>query len=230
MTVRVFLVDDHPLFREGVRAALEASPGLDVVGEASSGDEALRVLLPERPDGPEKPDRHHPVDVVLMDSRLPDRSGAEVTRALVAAGSARWPPPRILVLSMSEDDEDVITALRSGARGYVVKSAPRDELLRAVLTVAAGGAAFSPPIAARLGEYFAAMRREPGRSAFPGLTERELEVLDLIARGYSNRRIARELTLSEKTVRNHVSHVFAKLHVSDRTAAAVRARAAGLGT
>jgi DNA-binding NarL/FixJ family response regulator len=136
----------------------------------------------------------------------------------------------VLFVSSSADDHAVMAALRVGARGYMVKGAVREELLRGVRTVATGGAVFSPTVAARLSRYFSAVHELPGRAAFPELTDREREVLDLVARGMNNRRIARQLVLSEKTVRNHVSHIFAKLHVSDRVEAAVRARNAGLGS
>lgn len=138
-------------------------------------------------------------------------------------------PARVLVMSLEANDETVVTALRAGARGYLLKTAPLDELLLGILTVAAGGAVFSASIADRLAKYFSAIHELPSRVAFPELTSRELQILDLIARGYDNRRIARELVLAEKTVRNHVSNVFSKLQVVDRTMAAVRARDVGLG-
>lgn len=220
MTVRVFLVDDHPMFLMGVRVTLQEADDVEVVGEASSGPEAVEAL---RKTGP-------PVDVVLMDLQVPGGSGAETIRSIVSGPAAEGRRPRVLVVAMSEDDETVVAALRAGAHGYTVKWAPRRELLRAVYTVADGGAVFSPSVAARLGSYFTAVHALPSRLAFPQLTGRELQVLDLLARGYTNRRIARELVLAEKTIRNHVSHVFMKLQVSDRAAAAIRARNAGLGT
>jgi len=219
VTIRVFLVDDHPMFRAGARHTVESVPDMDVVGEAATGEEAVRMLR-----GGEVT-----ADVVLMDLGLPDRSGTEVTRAITAPPPDRAPAPRVLMLSGLEEDDAVISALRAGARGYVVKGAPREELLRAVRTVADGGAVFSPFVADRLGDYFSAVHGTPSRAAFPQLTNRERQVLDLLARGYGNRRIARELVLSDKTVRNHVSHIFAKLQVTDRMAAAARAREAGLG-
>jgi DNA-binding NarL/FixJ family response regulator len=216
-TIRVFLVDDHPMYRGGVRAALEETEAL-VVGEAGSGEEAVRALQDPEP----------PVDVVLMDLQLPGASGIDVSRAILSAPGPR-PAPRIVVVSASEDDDAVVAALRAGAHGYIVKSAPRCELVRAIRTVADGGAVFSQAVAARLATFFSAVHELPSRAAFPDLTDRELQILDFVARGYTNRRIARELGLSEKTVKNHVSHVFMKLEVPDRTAAAVRARDAGLG-
>ena len=159
-----------------------------------------------------------------MDLNLPDASGVDATVRILAAS----PDVRVLMMTMSADDDAVVAAMRAGARGYVVKGAGRDELLHAIRTVAAGGAVFSPTVADRLGRFFTGLATGGGREAFPQLTSRELEVLDLVARGLENRRIARELHLSDKTVRNHVSNVMAKLDVEDRSAAIARARAAGL--
>ncbi|GLZ37024.1 response regulator transcription factor [Actinokineospora sp. NBRC 105648] len=218
-TTGILLVDDHPLFRSGTRAAIEGSPDLDIVGEAATAEEALALLAGERAR----------VDVVLLDIQLPGASGIELARAITEDGVLGEPAPRVIIVSITEDDDSVVAALRAGALGYLLKGVSRDELLRAVRTVAAGGAVFSPSIAGRLRRYFSAVHELPGRVAFPELTERERQVLDLIARGHTNRRIARKLVLSEKTVRNHVTHVFTKLRVRDREAAAVRARDAGLG-
>ncbi|MFD5628447.1 LuxR C-terminal-related transcriptional regulator [Streptomyces sp. NPDC127072] len=217
---RVFVVDGHPLFRAGVRLAMEGARDLEVVGEAASGEEAIVALR----------DGHVVADVVLMDLLLPGCSGIEATRAIAADAPAGPGAPRVLFVSGSVEDDAVVAALRAGARGYMVKGAPGEELVRGVRTVAQGGAVFSAVVADRLGGYFSAVHDLPVRAAFPDLTEREREVLDLVARGLTNRRIARELVLSEKTVRNHVSHVFAKLRVADRVEAAMRARDAGLGT
>ena len=164
-------------------------------------------------------------DVVLMDLNLPDLSGVEATARILATA----PEVRVLMMTMSADDDAVVAAMRAGARGYVVKGAGRDDLLHAIRTVAAGGAVFSPTVADRLGRFFSGLATSGGREAFPQLTDREREVLDLIARGLENRRIARELFLSDKTVRNHVSNILAKLGVEDRSEAIARARAAGLG-
>ena len=213
MTRRVLLVDDHPLFRDGVVAALATADDLEVVGEAEDVAAALEAVRRLQPD------------LVLMDVNLPDGSGIDATRALLV----EHPDLRVLVMTMSSDDEAVVAAMRAGARGYVVKGVGRAELLDAVRAAAAGSAVFSPGVADRLGAWFGSLGSLPGRAAFPQLTEREREVLDLLARGHDNRRIARELFLSEKTVRNHLSNVFAKLGVEDRTTAAVRARNAGLG-
>ncbi|MFJ3876094.1 response regulator [Streptomyces sp. NPDC090077] len=210
---RVLIVDDHPLFREGLRAALESTRGAVVVAEAETGGEV-----------PDAVDRHRP-DVVVMDLSLPDVSGIEATRRL--AGTHPGLP--VLMLTMSDDDGSLLAALQAGARGYVVKGAGSEEVLHALRTVAAGGAVFGSEIAARLSELLAGGRRRDAGQLFPALTSREVEVLELIARGHDNRRIARELVLSEKTVRNHVTHVFEKLQVTSRAEAVARARDAGLG-
>ena len=213
MSVRVLVVDDHPLFRDGVRTALSGEDDLEVVGEADDVASALQRVAEDPPD------------LVLMDLNLPDASGIEATRAVLAA----HPSVRILVMTMSQDDDAVVAAMRAGARGYVVKGAGRRDLVQSVRTVAAGGAVFSPEVADRLAGYFTGLAAVPGREAFPQLTEREREVLELLARGLDNRGIARELVLSDKTVRNHVSHLLAKLEVETRSEAVLRARNAGLG-
>ncbi|EFL19134.1 response regulator transcription factor [Streptomyces sp. C] len=210
---RVLIVDDHPLFREGLRAALESTRGAVVVAEAETGGEV-----------PDAVDRHRP-DVVVMDLSLPDVSGIEATRRL--AGTHPGLP--VLMLTMSDDDGSLLAALQAGARGYVVKGAGSEEVLHALRTVAAGGAVIGSEIAARLSELLAGGRRRDAGQLFPSLTSREVEVLELIARGHDNRRIARELVLSEKTVRNHITHVFEKLQVTSRAEAVARARDAGLG-
>ena len=214
MSITVLVVDDHPLFRDGILAALSGDPDLHVVGEAETVADAVRLATSLTPD------------VVLMDLNLPDGTGIDATRAILTTA----PTTRVLVMTMSADDDAVVGSMRAGARGYVVKGAGRADVLHAVRTVAAGGAVFSPAVADRLGGFFGSLGTLPGRTAFPELTEREREVLDLVARGYDNRRIARELVLSDKTVRNHVSNVMTKLDVTDRAAAVVRARNGGLGT
>jgi DNA-binding NarL/FixJ family response regulator len=211
--IRVLVVDDHPLFRDGVVAALLTAPDVEVVGEAGDVAGAISAAAELVPD------------VVLMDLQLPDGSGVDATRAVLD----RTPSVRVLVMTMSDDDEAVVASMRAGARGYVIKGTGRDDVLHAVRTVAGGGAVFSPAVADRLGGLFGSLAAVPGKVAFPSLTAREREVLDLVARGYDNRRIARELFLSDKTVRNHVSNVLTKLDVEDRAEAARRARNAGLG-
>ena len=210
---RILLVDDHPLFLDGVRAALTGADDLEVVGEAHDGASGIALAAELGPD------------VVLMDLNLPDLSGVDATGRILATA----PDIRVLMMTMSADDDAVVAAMRAGARGYVVKGAGREELLHAIRTVAAGGAVFSPTVADRMGRYFTGMATGTGQQAFPQLTSRELEVLDLVARGLENRRIARTLHLSDKTVRNHVSNVLTKLAVEDRSEAIARARAAGLG-
>ncbi len=210
---RVLLVDDHPLFLDGVRAALAGADDLEVVGEAHDVAGALAETERLSPD------------VVLMDLNLPDGSGIDATRTLLRSR----PELLVLVITMSADDDAVVAAMQAGARGFVVKGSGRAELLGAVRAVAARGAVFSPAVADRLADWFSGRGRGSTPPAFGKLSARELEVLELMARGYDNRRIARELFLSDKTVRNHVSNVLTKLDAEDRTAAVLRARAAGMG-
>ncbi|MFI1100504.1 response regulator [Streptomyces melanogenes] len=210
---RVLIVDDHPLFRSGLKAALESTGGTDVVAEAATAAEALEAVARQTPD------------VVVMDLALPDASGIDVTRQLTAL----HPGLPVLMLTMSDDDGSLLAALQAGARGYLVKGAGAGEVLHAVRTVAAGGAVFGPQTAERLTALLREGRRHDAEQLFPALTAREAEVLDLIARGLDNRRIARQLVLSEKTVRNHVTHIFDKLQVTTRAEAVARARDAGLG-
>jgi DNA-binding NarL/FixJ family response regulator len=211
--IRVWVVDDHQLFREGVRALLASLPNTVVVGEASSGSEAV-----------ERAQALHP-EVVLMDVKMPDMNGIEATRRLLAAE----PGVGVIVVTMFEDDETVFAAVRAGAKGYVLKGAGQDELVRAIEAVARGEALYGPKVAARILRFFQASRRELPLDAFPDLTDREREVLDLIADGTGNAAIARRLAIAEKTVRNHVSNIFSKLHVTDRAQAMLRAREAGFG-
>nr|WP_042177885.1 response regulator transcription factor [Kibdelosporangium sp. MJ126-NF4]CEL12829.1 regulatory protein, LuxR:Response regulator receiver [Kibdelosporangium sp. MJ126-NF4]CTQ98515.1 regulatory protein, LuxR:Response regulator receiver [Kibdelosporangium sp. MJ126-NF4] len=217
---RIFLVDGDPVFLAGLRVTIDDDAALDVAGEATTGTEAVSALrqLPQ------------PADLVLMNVGVVDRADTESMRVITSRAEFGPTTPRLLVVSSTEDDDAVIAALRAGARGYLVKGGSREELLHSIHIVADGAAVFSPSVAAKLGAYFSAIHDLPSRTAFPALTDREREVLDLIARGYDNRRIARELVLSHKTVSNHISHVFAKLQVTDRTTAAMRARDAGLGT
>jgi DNA-binding NarL/FixJ family response regulator len=211
--IRLLLADDHASFRTGLRALLGTADGLVVVGEAASGAEVVARAAELQPD------------VVLMDLSMPGGDGIEATRRIVHAA----PHVAVLVLTMSDDDDSVLAAVQAGARGYVLKGARRAELLRAVRAVAAGDAIFGPALARRLVEYFTRPRLPADADAFPDLTEREREILDLVARGHSNTEITDRLVLSPKTVRNHVSNIFSKLQVRDRAEAIVRAREAGMG-
>jgi DNA-binding NarL/FixJ family response regulator len=210
--IQVLIADDHPLFRKGLRTVLESLPDTVVAGEATTGREAVDLALALQPD------------VILMDLQMPEGGGLAAIREL----AGQQPEARILVVTLFEDDESVFTALKAGARGYILKDADEDEMIRAIKAVAQGEAIFSPAIATRLMDYFSATQTSPQAGAFPDLTDREREILALIARGRSNAEIAEELTISLKTVRNHASNIFNKLQVADRTQAALRAREAGL--
>ncbi|ACZ83577.1 response regulator transcription factor [Streptosporangium roseum] len=209
--ITVLIVDDHPVFRQGLRGLLSAME-IEVVGEASGGQEAVALAAELQPD------------VVVMDLQMPGGNGVEATRTIVRTS----PRIGVLVLTMFRDDDSVFTAMRAGARGYLLKEAGAEEIGRAVHAVAAGEAIYGPEIARRVLTYFAGMP-DPSRTAFPELTEREREVLELVAQGRGNNEIAGILFLSGKTVRNHVSNIFMKLQVADRAQAIVRAREAGLG-
>ena len=212
--IRVLVADDHASFRSGLRSLLATAPDIELAGEATTGVEAVRMADTAR------------ADVVLMDVNMPGLDGIEATRRLVDA----TPHVAVLVLTMHDDDETVFAAIRAGARGYLLKGATRTDILRAVRSVAAGDAIFGPGVARRLVSYFAQPAPAGAERAFPELTEREHEILDLVARGRSNAEITAHLGLSPKTIRNHVSNVFAKLQVRDRAEAIVRAREAGLGS
>ena len=215
MTISVFLVDDHPAFRDGLRVALDTTETIKVVGEADTGEEAVRLLPALDPSA----------DVVLMDIKLTGCSGIAATRLITADATAT----KVLIVSAADDADITIGALRAGARGFIDKSVCREDLLRSIHIVARGGAVFGARTVAQLDNYFSKLHRPPPQLAFPELSDRETQVLDLLAHGHDNRRIARELVLAEKTVRNHVTQILMKLRVPDRTAAAVRARDAGLG-
>jgi DNA-binding NarL/FixJ family response regulator len=212
MTVRVVVADDHPVVRDGLRALLASLPDMDLVGEATTGREAVRSAVTERPD------------VLVMDLRMPDLDGASATAEIARVA----PQVAVLVLTMFDDDESVFAAMRAGARGYVVKGASQQEIVRAISAVAAGEAIFGPGVARRVLGYFAAPPKA-AEPAFPELSPREREVLDLIAAGLANQAIAGRLGLSVKTVGNHTSAIFAKLQVAGRAEAIIRARDAGLG-
>jgi DNA-binding NarL/FixJ family response regulator len=213
--LRVVVADDHPVYREGLAMVLGSLPGVVVVGEAADGHEAVRLAGEHRPD------------VVLMDLSMPGLGGVEATRAI----AADHPDVAVLVLSMHEGADSVVAALRAGARGYLVKGATKDEIVRAMQDVASGGAVFGGAVAQQVLMRVQDSQRTARRGAesFPDLTDRELEVLDLVACGLSNAAIVSRLHLSDKTVRNVVSNVVAKVGARDRTDAILKARAAGLG-
>jgi DNA-binding NarL/FixJ family response regulator len=211
--IRVLIADDHGIVREGLRAVLGPEADMKVVGEAATGKEALERATELRPD------------VILMDIQMPQVNGIDATRRILDAN----PRVGVVVLTMFEDDDSVFSAMRAGARGYVLKGAPPSQILKVVRAVAGGEAYFGPEIAKRLMDFFSAPKPLPPAETFPELTTREREILDLIARGHSNANIAGRLFLSPKTVGNHISHIFTKLQVADRAHAIIRAREAGLG-
>ncbi|MBP2474417.1 DNA-binding NarL/FixJ family response regulator [Crossiella equi] len=211
-SLRILVVDDHPLFRFGLCQTLQQVPEMQVAGEAATGTAAVAMADSLQPD------------VVVMDLNMPDFNGVEATRRIVRTS----PHVGVLVLTMFDDNESVFAAMRAGARGYLLKGASPEEIVRAIKAVAEGQAIFGPAIASRLLGFFGNSARTQVE-AFPDLTSREHEVLELIAQGENNAGIARKLVISGKTVRNHVSNIFAKLHVADRAEAIMRAREAGLG-
>lgn len=209
----VLVVDDHELFRAGMLAVLGSLPGIEVAGEASTGEEALESVARLRPD------------VVLMDLRMPGIGGLAATGRI----TERHPDIKVVVLTMNEDPDSVFAALRAGARGYLLKESGADDVHRVVEGVMRGEAVFGPKVAEHVVRFFAGGGSAPATSAFPHLTTREREVLDLMARGLDNASIARQLFLSEKTVRNRVSDILAKLQAGTRAEAVARARDAGIG-
>lgn len=211
--IRILIADDHRLFREGLRALLGSIAGLEVVGEATTGGEAIRQAQALQPD------------VMLMDIQMPDMNGIDATRAITAAS----PHVGVLMVTMFEDDESVFAAMRAGARGYVLKGADQEEIVRVIQAVGRGEALFGPAIARRLTQFFAQPRPPLPAAVFPELSEREREILALIAQGLNNAEIAARLDLAVKTVRNHISNIFNKLQVVDRAQAIIRARQAGMG-
>ena len=211
--IRVLIADDHPLFRGGLRSLLESVADMEVVGEATAGEEAVELASSSRPD------------VVVMDLNMPGLNGIEATRRILKTTE----DVHVLVMTMHEDDETVFTALRAGAHGYQLKGALQEETLRAIRAVANGEAILGPTIAVRLQRYLTTSPTTDPADAFPHLTEREVEVLQLLAERCTNAEIAAKLFLSQKTVRNYVSGILAKLQVADRAEARLVARAAGVG-
>jgi DNA-binding NarL/FixJ family response regulator len=210
--IRVVIVDDHPLYRDGLEQLLMSDGRFAVVGSVGTGEEAVAVAEAQQPE------------VVVMDLQLPDLHGIEATRRIVGAS----PHIAVLVLTMFEDDDSVFAAMRAGARGYLVKGAEHAAIRRAVEAVGQGETILGPAVAKRVLAHFAQVT--PSSSIpFPELTAREREVLDLVARGLGNQEIARRLSISHRTARNHVSNIFTKLQVADRAQAIVAARDAGLG-
>jgi DNA-binding NarL/FixJ family response regulator len=217
MPIKVLIADDHVFYREGVRTLLSNVSEISVVGEASNGDEVIIKAAQLKPD------------VILMDLKMPGTNGIDATRQIHESDAKIG----VLVITMFDDDNSVFAAIRAGARGYLLKDADKDELLRAIIAVERGGAIFSPAIAQRMIQYFTASPARQSASKKPDefdeLTEREHEILDLIAQGHNNMIIANELSLSIKTVQNYVSSILTKLQVADRAQAIVRARDAGFG-
>ena len=211
--IRILIADDHTLFREGVKALLGSMPLMEVVGEAASGLETVDNAEALQPD------------IVLMDIQMPELNGIEATRQIVRTS----PHIGVIIVTMFADDDSVFSAMRAGARGYVLKGAKQEEMLRVIQAVARGEALFGPAIATRLQSYFSTPQTETPPNAFPDLTERERELLDLLAQGMNNSDIARKLNITPKTVRNHCSNIFSKMQVVDRTQAIIQARNAGLG-
>lgn len=209
--LRVLIADDHPLVRNGLTAALAPDRSVSVIGAVATGSAAVESALLLQPD------------VVVMDLHMPELNGIEATRRL----ADKAPGIAVLILTMYEDDASLFSAMRAGARGYLLKGAEQDEIVNAIRAVAHGGAVFGTSVAQRVLDHFSSTASKA--VSFPQLTDREREVLDLVAAGLDNGAIARRLLLSAKTVSNHASAIFAKLHVEGRSQAIVRAREAGLG-
>ncbi len=210
--VRVLIADDHPVFRFGLRTLLKADPMMEVVGEATNGEDTIRQASLVSPN------------VILMDLNMPGINGIEATRRILI----EHPQVHILVLTMFDDDDSVFAAMRAGARGYLLKGAEGSETLQAIRVASTGEAIFSPAIAGRMMQYFGAPRSPNTPQPFPELTDREREVLSLIAQGYTNQAIAERLVISPKTLRNHISSIFSKLQVTSRLEAILRAKDAGM--
>ncbi len=216
-TIRLLISDDHALFREGLQALFSAIEDIELVGEAATGEEAISLAESLQPD------------VVLMDINMPGVNGVQATRQILRAS----PVIGVIMVTMLDDDASVFSAMRAGARGYVLKGAKHEELLQTIRAVANGQALFGPAIATRIMSFFdkqgPKIKSALPEEAFPELTPRELEVLELIAQGANNSQIADKLVITDKTVRNHVTSIFSKLQVADRAAAIIQARDAGFG-
>jgi DNA-binding NarL/FixJ family response regulator len=210
--IRVLIADDHPVFRFGLRMLLQAAEDMEVVAEAATGVETIQMAAERQPD------------VILMDIHMPDLNGIEAARHITAA----HPSAAVLVITMIDDDT-VFSAMRAGARGYLLKGAEGEETLRAIRAVANGEVIFGPSIAERMLHFFSAGNVQNRLAPFPELTPREQEILELVAQGLTNSAIAERFVVSPKTVRNQVSSIFGKLQVTDRAQAIVKAREAGLG-
>lgn len=226
ISIRLLIADDHTLFREGLRAIFRSVPEIEVVGEAANGDEAVRMAADLKPE------------VILMDIQMPGLSGIEACRQILAS----QPDLGVIMLTMLEDSDSLFAAIVAGAKGYILKGAGKAEVVKTIRAVADGEALFGPAIASRMAGFFrgigrdvhtplttAPASRESSAAVFPDLTEREHTILDMIAGGNSNHEIAGRLDITPKTVGNHVSNILAKLQVADRTQAALKARAAGMG-
>jgi DNA-binding NarL/FixJ family response regulator len=211
-SIRLLIVDDQALFREGLRTLLSVQEGLEVVGEAGNGEEALRQAATLRPD------------VILMDLQMPVMDGAAATRHL----KTQVPSANVIVLTTFDDDENVFEGLRAGAVGYLLKDTPSAKLVEAIRLAARGESFLEPSVAAKVVSEFARLSPRPTETLAEPLSDREIEVLRLVARGSSNREIASELVIAEGTVKNHLTNILAKLNVTDRTEAAMKARELGL--
>jgi DNA-binding NarL/FixJ family response regulator len=211
-SIRVLIVDDQALFREGLRTLLSVQPDIEVVGEAENGEDALREAESCAPD------------VILMDLQMPLLDGAAATRRLKAQGT----PAKVIILTTFDDDENVFEGLRAGAVGYLLKDTPSAKLVEAIRLAARGESFLEPSVAAKVVSEFARLSPRPADALREPLSERELEVLRLVARGASNKEIAAELVIAEGTVKNHLTNILAKLEVTDRTEAAMKARELGL--
>jgi DNA-binding NarL/FixJ family response regulator len=212
--INVMFADDHPFFREGLRTLLSSIPDMNIVGEAGSGGDAILIASMKQPD------------VILMDLKMPGLNGIEATRKIIETS----PQMGVIVLTMFDDDDSVFSAMKAGARGYLLKGAGQEETVRAIRAVKNGEAIFSQSIAKRLMNYFMTIKPKGAvNPPLPELTNREREILTLISKGLNNNELAAKLVLSPKTVRNHITNIFSKLQVADRAEAISRAKDAGLG-